>query len=145
MWPFSTMSGPLRTLNKIHDITMAIITGQNSDAESEELSREEKVGIVGPSVLFHQPHFNMINNLPAEYMHLVALGVVKRLLELTFKLREVRPKLSKRPLTHPKYFNEKIRDIRVPREFSRRCRQLDLSIMKAQELRNILLFFSQLF
>ena len=32
-------------------------------------------------------------------------------------------------------------NIKVPREFSRRCRKLDFSVMKAQEMRNILLFF----
>ena len=30
---------------------------------------------------------------------------------------------------------------KVPREFSRRCRKLDLSVLKAQELRNIVLFY----
>ena len=140
VWPVSTMNGQPRTINKIRDITTILMTGRNSDAESEELTRDDRLGIVGPSILMTQPNFNMINNLPVEYMHSVCLGIVKRMLELTFKVGDDRQKISKCPLIPPKKFNDLIRDVRVPREFSRRCRQLNLSIMKAQELRNILLF-----
>ena len=135
------MNGNPRTVNTIRDITTAIMTGRNSDDESEEISKDERLGIVGPSILMNQRNFNMINNLPVEYMHSVCLGIVKRMLELTFKVGDVREKISKCPLIPPKQFNDLIRDVRVPREFSRRCRQMNLSIMKAQELRNVLLFF----
>ena len=141
VWPSSTTNGRLRTITTIRNISTAIATGRNSDEESEELSHEDKLGIVGTSVLLYQPHFNMINNLPAEYMHSVCLGVVRRLLELTFRVGERRQSLSKMNLSLPSKFNSLIRNIRVPREFSRRCRHLDLSVMKAQEQRNLLLFF----
>ena len=141
VWPSDTMFGSLRTINSIMRISTAIATQRNSDEESEELSREERVGIVGTSILLHQPNFNMLNCLPVEYMHSVCIGVVKRLLELTFKVGVSRPTLSTRKLTSPKFYNDLICQVRVPREFSRRGRHLDLSVMKAQEMRNIVLFF----
>ena len=141
VWPSSTRHGNLRNINTIWDISTAIATGRNSDEESEELTREEKLGIVGPSLLLTQPNFNLIKNIPCEYMHSVCLGVVKRLLQLTFKLSVARSKVSTRKLSAPSKFNDLIRDVRVPHEFSRRVRHLDLAIMKAQELRNVILFF----
>ena len=141
VWPSHTRHGQLRTVNAIRDISRAIATGRNSDEESEELTRDERVGIVGTSLLLSQPHFNMIKGLPAEYMHSVCLGIVRRLLELTFKIGQSQESLSKRTLCPPVLYNSKICYIRVPREFNRRGRFMDLSIMKAQEMRNILLFF----
>lgn len=140
-WPASTINGAPRTLANIRDISQAIVTGRNSDEESEELTRDERQGIVGPSVLLNYPQFNLIKNLPAEYMHSVCLGLVKRLLQLTFKVGDSRDKISKRIPTPPSMYNDLICNVRVPREFSRRCRQLDLSVFKAQEMRNVLLFF----
>ena len=141
VWPSSTKFGKLRTIAAIRDISTHIATGRNSDEESEELSRSERVGIVGTSLLLTQPYFNMIRDIPAEYMHSVCLGVVKRLLELTFKIGQSRDSNSTRKLCAPKQYNDKICHIRVPREFSRRGRYMDLSVMKAQEMRNVVLFF----
>ena len=141
VWPVNTVNGQARTMNAIIDISRAITTGRNSDEESEELTREERKGIVGPSVFLHQPNFNMINNIPAEYMHLACLGIVRRLLELTFSVGEKRDRRIKRKLGPPSLYNKLIANARVPHEFSRRGRHLDLSVMKAQEMRNIALFF----
>ena len=141
VWPSNTSDGRLRTINTIRNICTAIATGRNTDEESEELSPADRLGIVGTSVFLYQPRFNMINNLPVEYMHSVCLGVVRRLLELTFRVGERRQSRSKMTLSLPSQFNSLISAVRVPREFSRRCRNLDLAVMKAQEQRNLLLFF----
>ena len=140
VWPSHTKTGNLRSLNTIIHISNAIATGRNSDEESEELSIDDKLGIIGTSILLSIPQFNMLKSLPVEYMHAVCLGVVKRLLELTFKLGD-RVSMSSRKLSSPSSFDELILNVRVPREFSRRCRKLNLSIMKAQEMRNVILFF----
>ena len=63
-----------------------------------------------------------------------------RLLELTFLVGENRTRSTTRRLTHPSIYNELMLGIKVIREFSRRSRQLDLSVLKAQEFRNIILF-----
>ena len=70
-WPSHTSRGTLRTINSINGIATAIETGRNSDEESEELTRDDRLGIVGTSLFLHQPRFNMINCIPAKYMHSV--------------------------------------------------------------------------
>ena len=136
-WPSSTMSGTPRTIDGIREVANAI--EENPDLVKTD--PEYCKGIKGKSLFLDQPYFNMISDAPCEYMHLVCLGVVRRMLVLTFKVGETRERITKRKLTPPKLFNDLIKLIQVVREFSRRCRNLDLSVMKAAELRNILIFF----
>ena len=112
-----------------------------SSVDSEDLTTYDTKGFVGTSSLLYQRNFNFIENIPCEYMHSVCLGLVKRLIELTFAVGKTRQKLSKRKLTSPNLFNYLFKNIQVPHEFSRRVRNLDLGTIKAQEYRNLLLFF----
>lgn len=64
-----------------------------------------------------------------------------RMLELTFLVGENRTRTTKRRLSHPSSFNDLMKEVKVFREFSRRARELDLAVLKAQEMRNIILFF----
>ena len=98
-------------------------------------------GLKGKSLLLEQPHFHFIEDMPTEYMHLVCLGVVKRMLTLTFTVGENRERVTKRKLSSPKMYNDQIKEIQVFRECSRRCRSLDYGVMKAAEFRNALIFF----
>ena len=134
VWPFSTMSAILRTVDLIKYTVEKI-------KRNPELDKHEKKGIKGESHLLNQPNFNFIKNIPAEYMHLGCLGTVKRLLELTYDSGEKREKLSKRKLSPTILYNRQMKKIKVVREFGRRCRNLDLSLFKAQEYRNVILFF----
>lgn len=135
VWPFSTMSGRLRTVDLIK------YTVNRINRSPDDIDKHERKGFKGHSHLLDQNNFHFINDITVEYMHSGCLGVVKRLLELTFATGENRPKLSKRKLSDPALFNDAIRKVLFSREFSRRCRNLDLGIMKAQEYRNIGLFF----
>lgn len=74
-------------------------------------------------------------------MHVGCLGVIKRMLELTFLVGEKRTRVTSRRLSPPSMFNDLMKVIKVVREFSRRVRDLDFAVLKAQELRNIVLFF----
>ena len=134
VWPASTMNGESRTKEKIIEIVEKIESG-------EAMTAAEKKGIKGRSLLINLDYFDYVLSIPAEYMHLVPLGVVKRLLELTFAVGESRSRITKRPLTPPCHFNELIKKTKSFKEFSRRARKLDLAIMKAQELRNIVIFY----
>ena len=134
VWPASTMYGEPRTKEKTIEIVEKIESG-------EIISASDKKGIKGRSLLLNLDYFDYINSISTEYMHLVSLGVVKRLLEVTFAIGENRSRNTKRPLSLPHLFNELIQKTKMFREFSRRARQLDLSVMKAQELRNVLLFY----
>lgn len=79
-------------------------------------------------------------------MHFVALGVVKLLVSLTFDIsdrvsyqvtRDATNKIVKVTITHKsdkakaKEFNEMLRKVRGPYEFSRRTRDLEPSVWKA--------------
>ena len=136
-WPKSTMNGPPRTLNKIR----AIVNEIENTPDIVKTNPHFCKGIMGRSLLLDQPFFHLIKDTPTEYMHLVCLGNVKRMVELTFKVGENRERVTKRKLSPPALYNIKIKDIQLTREFSRRCRNLDFGVMKSSEFRNILLFF----
>lgn len=133
VWPSSTVNGEPRTKIKIIEIC--------DQLESGDLTPSEAKGVKGRSLLLDIDYFDFVLSVPTEYMHLVSLGVVKRLLELCFAVGENRSRITKRPLSPPELFNELMKNIKVPRESSRRARKLDLAVLKAQELRNILLFY----
>lgn len=138
-WPPQTMNGRPRTITAIHRIVNSI------EEDDGELTSDYVKGIKGRSVFLDQPNFDYILDIPTEYLHLVCLGIVKRMLELTYKIGKKRPRVTKRKRSNPQLFNDLISCVQVVREFSRRVRNLDTSVLKAQEYRNILLFFFQLF
>ena len=133
-WPFSTSNGPLRTIEKIMEITEKL-------KNNESLTREEAKGFWGRSIFLDVEHFNFLSDLPAEYMHSACIGVGKRIVELTFNVGEVRKRNTKRKLSDVSDFNRLISNVQVFRESSRRIRNLDFGVLKAQEFRNILIFF----
>lgn len=134
VWPANTFNGEKRTKEKILAIVEKLEAGEN-------LTHSERKGIKGRSLLLDLDYFDYVNCMPTEYMHLLSLGVVKRMLELTFTVGETRSRNTKRPLTPAHFFDDLIKNTKVPHEFPRRLRTLDLSVLKAQELRNICLFF----
>lgn len=134
VWPANTFSGELRTKEKILEIVEKIEAGEN-------LSHAEKKGIKGRSLLLNIDYFDYTSSITTEYMHCVCLGLVKRLLELTFSVGESRQRNTKRPLSSPNQFNELMKKVKTFKEFNRRARKLDLAVMKAQELRNCILFY----
>lgn len=133
------MEGNLRTKENIQAIVNEIKNNPNILQSDPDFCK----GIKGESLLLNQPNFDIIEDSPCEYMHSVCLGLVKRTVSLTFKVGENRQRITKRKLSDPKIYNDKIRLVQVFREFSRRCRNLDFSVMKASEFRHIVLFSSQ--
>ena len=134
VWPANTFDGEKRTKEKILSIVEQIET-------NPEMPKNEKKGIKGRSLLLDLDYFDYVISIPTEYMHLVPLGVVKRLIEVTFTVGENRTRNTKLPLASPLIFNECMKNIKVFKECSRRARKLDLAVMKAQELRNVLILF----
>ena len=133
-WPSSTANGPERTVEKIKVITDKIKNG-------DPMNRDDCKGFWGESHLLNQRNFCFINQIPAEYMHSGCLGVVKRLIEVTFNVGECRPRTLKRKLSDAADYNRLICLVQGVREFNRRFRNLDFGVLKAQEFRNIALFF----
>ena len=109
--------------------------------ENENLDPNEAKGIIGRSPLLDLEYFHFVCDIPAEYLHSSCLGVVKRLVQLTFHVGVTRPRVTKRKLTPVNVFNVAMSSIKVPRESGRRIRYLDFSVYKRQEFRNIILFF----
>ena len=133
VWPKTSANGPPRTGEEIFEIIEKIENNQ-------PMTIDEAKGITGRSILFDIPGFDFVMDTPVDYLHCTCLGVVKRCLELTFKLGENRKRTTKRPLSSPALFNALIKHIKVVHEFSRRLRDLDLAVYKGQEFRNVLLF-----
>ena len=130
-WPYSTSKGTARK----DDMTRNIVC----EIENGVTNHDTVKGIIGRSLFLDLEHFSFTNDIPAEYMHSVCLGLVRRVIELTFTVGETRSRVSTRRLSPPTKFNSLMRTVQVPREFSRRLRNLDLSVIKAQEYRNIII------
>ena len=96
-WPASTMGGNLRTVDAIKEISNEIENNPNIVKSDPEFCK----GIKGKSLMLDQPSFDLTKDMPCEYMHLVCLGVVKRMIELNFKVGENRDRQTKRKLSSP--------------------------------------------
>ena len=134
VWPACTINGEPRTTQNVNEIVAKI---ENDDV----LSLDEAKGIVGRSLFLDIPYFTFVFDIPAEYLHSTCLGVVKKVIELTFNVGESRQRNTTRKLSLASDFNKLMAEILVVREFSRRARCLDFAVMKGQEFRNIILFF----
>ena len=134
VWPASTQNGPKRTIEKVICIVRKIENHEN-------LSVDEAKGVMGRSLFLDIPYSDFILDIPVEYLHGVCLGVVKRTIILTFNVGEIRQRNTTRKLSDVASFNILMALIKVPREYSRRVRNLDLSVMKGQEYRNIIIVF----
>lgn len=141
VWPASSKQPENeRQLHNILDIVELIQMKQNGEYVYP-LSPDHLQGFVGRSRFLDLDDFDFIHSIPTEYMHSLCLGLMKRLIELTFDIGEKRIRVTTRKLSSPNMYNNFMRHVKVPREFSRRARQLDFGVLKAQEFRNILLFF----
>lgn len=134
VWPASTRNGPTRTMEKVRDIVEQL-------DNNEIIGSDESKGIMGHSLLLDIPYFDFIIDATVEYLHGVCLGVVKRMIVLTFNVGEIRQRNTTRKLSSVSDFNKKMTKIKVVREYSRRARNLDFSVMKGQEFRNIIIVF----
>ena len=140
VWPSSTNNKELRTKENVMEI-VSMIHENELNEDYDPLTRDQVKGVVGHSLLLDLEGFDFVNDVPAEYMHLGCLGVVKRLTELTFNVGQNRPRITKRKLSSTKTFNLLMSQTKVFSECSRRARDLDFAVYKAEEFRNLILFF----
>ena len=80
VWPANTINKEPRTKEQLLDIINRIENG------NEELTNYDVKGVKGRSLLIDLPGFDIVNDIPTEYLHSVSIGLVKRLLELTFNM-----------------------------------------------------------
>lgn len=91
------------------------------------------------TILCNIPNLGLVTNVPLDYMHLVCLGVVRKLL-LLWTTKSFRFKLS---ITQKKQISTALINLRkhVPFEFSRKPRDLNyIKLWKATEFRQFLLY-----
>lgn len=134
VWPASTRNGKKRTMESL----LETISKLDND---EVLSLDEAKGVMGRSLFFDIPYFDVVQHMPPDYLHGVCLGVVKKVTELTFSVGENRKRNTTRKLSSPAQFNKEMAKIKSTREYSRRSRTLDFSVMKGQEFRNLIIMF----
>lgn len=92
-----------------------------------------------PTILLSVPHLGLVSNIALDYMHLICLGIVKKIILLW-----VSGPLAVRISAQTKdNISQALIDLRstVPKEFSRRPRSLnELAYWKATEFRQFLLY-----
>lgn len=89
---------------------------------------------------FENLHIDMIKNFPLDYMHLICLGVMKKMLFLWIKGKSI-PRLRTRDVEALSADITKLKEF-IPLEFARRPRNLnEINRWKATEFRSFLLYF----
>ncbi len=129
-FPSSTYGGEERTDADLRRVADAIAAG-------EEVG--ETRGIRCKSLLSDIPNFDLVNDVPADAMHLVCLGVVRRMMTATFKVGK-RQLLPYEPAAIAP-LNDALREYKALYSFSRRPRDFDPAVYKSEEYRNIILVF----
>lgn len=98
------------------------------------------MGIIDRSPLLDFPGFDIIKDIPVDWMHGTCLGVVRMTFELTFDMGKNRKRKVPYKRVPVGNLNSQIIGIKWPTEFSRRSRVMDYSNWKAEEWRNLILF-----
>ncbi len=121
--PHESRGKPLRTSEESHSLAQRLRSG--------ELRRgaEELAGITGFSPLWRltnwsepEKPYDLVNRVPADFMHLCGLGIVKRAFRKTVDC-DTTTKGCKGEMKYTEY-NKLICKVRVPSEFSRRVRKV---------------------
>ncbi|XP_070159008.1 uncharacterized protein [Polyergus mexicanus] len=103
------------------------------------LRRDENYHI-GYSILSEIPNFDLVHNVPMDYMHLVCLGVMRKLLYI-WLFGELKIRLRHRKVEAISWQLENVLKLYMPCEFARKPRSLTLvKLWKATEFRNLLLY-----
>ena len=135
-YPASTQNAAPRT----HDNHMEIVRMIESEGGVyTDYDAKVVLGVKSRSPLIDAfPNFNIIDDIPAEKMHLVDLGLIRKLVGMTFFQNTPKGDLKFRR-TKMFVLNAELRKIKSITDFSRRIRDCDLGIWKAQEYRNMVL------
>ncbi len=128
-FPSSTFRGEERTNAEVRRIAEAIQVGEAGETR----------GVRGRSLLASVASLDIINDVPADGMHLVCLGVVRRMMNVTFKSGK-RAILPYEP-AEVAPFNDAIKACKSLAKFSRRPRDFDVAIYKSEEYRNLTLVY----
>ncbi len=137
-YPASTFGCEQRTNHELRDLARRL---EEDDFESDEDKEELCRGIKKQSPLSRLPYLDLIKDIPTEPMHLINLGLVRRIMNLSFSSGSAKAKQVSFRRSSDLKFNTIIqRTLSLP-QFSRRTRNLDIANYKAEEFRNLVLGF----
>lgn len=126
-----THDGMLKAIKHLHE-------KKAQQLRRRKINRLSNDGVIAisPMITFHE--FDMINGFPTDYMHNILLGVTKQLLFLWTS------ESSKHNIgnQNKKILNDRIVKLKPYDRIERKPRSLDdLKLLKANELKNLLLFY----
>ena len=128
-YPSSSMGQELRTDDELRRQGAEVANGATNDD-----------GVKGIGILTSVPGLDLIKDIPAEVMHLVFLGVCRKMVKLLYKQRPVQGGAKLYPVKFPAADDTKanvmLRKQKAITDFSRRTRDLDVAVLKAEEYRN---------
>lgn len=115
-----------------------VMEGKRTDGEFRE-KVDDEYHLPGQSLLTSLPNFDMVQSIPFDYMHLVCLGVMKKLLVLWIS-GDLKFRLPSRKIEEMSQTLERLKKY-TPSEFSRKPRSLRyMKLWKATEFRQFLLY-----
>lgn len=140
-FPKSTMNSPERTWSSVMDTVRAIEQGR---INIKRAPAEEYKSIVGRSLLCGLRSFAVLDQVPAERLHLVDLGITKRMIGMMYDFplgkNDKRKPVTFRPAPREK-LNSAMKNCKSVSDMSRRPRAVDPANWKAQEFKYLLLGF----
>jgi hypothetical protein len=127
VWPASTFGHRPRTRASIE--ASAVLRAQ--------AGVPDVAGIVTRSPFLDLPDFDLPRKVGTDYMHNIAKGNTLRFLELVTDAGSTRSSACKEETVRATAISASLRKVRLPREFQRRTRDINLHTAKASELRNM--------
>ena len=131
-YPTTTIGAPIRTDGELRRLAAAAEDGE----EDEDILQ----GVKGESPL-SSINIDLIRDVPSEKMHLCDLGVVRKIMQLSFKCPAFKNKDIPIQRSSDSDLSQRFMQIKVLPQFARRTRPVDLSNYKAEEFRNTCMFY----
>ncbi len=105
-------------------------------AEAGENDEEVLMGVKQQSPLRHLG-IDLVHHVPAEQMHLIDLGIVRKILQLSYKCAAFKATDVPFVRSNDTVLTSKLLEILVLPQFARRTRPVDFANYKAEEFRNL--------
>ncbi len=138
VFPSRSIWNPLRTSDDLRAISRRIAEDDfGSEDEREEICR----GIKKVSPLASLLYLDLVRDVPAEPMHLIHLGVVRKMTNLSYSSGSGNAKQVDFKRASDSQLNEMLLRTKNLRRFARFTRRLDTGSYKAEEYRNVILAF----
>ncbi len=130
-FPSSTFGARLRTDGELRRVAEALEAGGEME--------EDACGVKGYSPLKDVPGLDLVRDVPTEAMHLIALGVVRRMLKCTYNVGQ-KMAVAHKP-ADVEQLNCLLAKCKGLTNFNRQPRNFDPAVWKAAEYRNFVLAY----